>query len=55
MNRVPRGLVGVVHLPPMPGDPLYRGGGFDAVEGFALADAEALVNRGVGALIVENL
>ncbi len=55
MNRVPRGLIGVVHLAPMPGDPRYRGGGFDAVEGLALADAEALVGGGVGALIVENL
>jgi membrane complex biogenesis BtpA family protein len=55
MNRVPRGLIGVVHLPPMPGDPRYRGGGFDVVEGLALADAEALVTGGVGALVVENL
>lgn len=55
MNRVPRGLIGVIHVPPMPGDPLYRGGGFDAVEGLALADAEALVTGGVGALLVENL
>lgn len=54
MTRVPRGLIGVIHLSPMPGDPRYRGGGFDAVEGLALADADALVSGGVGALIVEN-
>ncbi len=55
MKSVPRGLIGVIHVPPMPGDPTYRGGGFDAVEGLALADAEALVAGGVGALVVENL
>ena len=54
MSRVPRGLVGVVHLHAMPGDPRYRGGGFEQVELAALHDAEALVTGGVGALILEN-
>lgn len=51
---VPRGFIGVVHLGPMPGDPLYAEGGFEGVEARALADAEALVRGGVDALIVEN-
>jgi membrane complex biogenesis BtpA family protein len=50
-----RGLVGVVHLPPVPGDPLHRGeGGFSAVEQRALADAGALAAGGVDALLLEN-
>lgn len=55
---VPRGLIGVVHLPPMPGDPAYDGPGghlgFGEVEARALADAEALAEGGVDALIIEN-
>lgn len=50
----PRGLVGVVHLAAMPGDPRYQGGGFEAVERAALADAEALALGGVDAIVVEN-
>jgi len=50
----PRGLIGVVHLRPMPGDPAYRGGGFEGVLEAAARDAEALVEGGVAAMIVEN-
>ena len=49
-----RGLIGVVHLPPLPGDPQHDGSGFDAVERAALADAEALATGGVDALVIEN-
>lgn len=49
-----RGLIGVVHLKAMPGDPGHSGGGFEAVERAALADAEALARGGVDAIIVEN-
>jgi hypothetical protein len=49
------GLVGVVHLPPLPGDPLAGPGtSFAHAEARALADAEALVEGGVDALVVEN-
>jgi membrane complex biogenesis BtpA family protein len=49
------GFVGVVHLPPMPGDPRYLGAnGFAAVEAAALADAEALAEGGANAIIIEN-
>jgi len=50
-----RGLIGVVHLPAMPGDPRNKTGEFFAeVEAHTLADAEALVEGGVDALILEN-
>jgi membrane complex biogenesis BtpA family protein len=48
------GLIGVVHLPAMPGDPAYRGGGFEAVLDAARRDASALAEGGVDAVIVEN-
>jgi membrane complex biogenesis BtpA family protein len=51
-----RGVIGVVHLPAMPGDPRYqRGpGGFAAAEWHALGDADALARGGASAIIVEN-
>ncbi len=50
-----RGLVGMIHLEPLPGDPRQRpGGDFPFVERRALADAEALATGGVDALLVEN-
>jgi hypothetical protein len=49
-----RGLIGVVHLLALPGDPAYAGGGFEAAYARARADAEALVSGGVNGLIVEN-
>jgi membrane complex biogenesis BtpA family protein len=50
-----RGLIGVIHLPAMPGDPGYEGdGGFDGVFTHALRDAEALAEGGVDGVIVEN-
>jgi len=48
------GLIGVVHLQPMPGDPGHGGRGFGAVEERALSDAEALVTGGVDGLLIEN-
>lgn len=51
---VPSGLIGVVHLHPMPGDPAYATGGFDGVLDAALRDVEALSEGGVDAIIVEN-
>ena len=52
---MPRGLIGVVHLAPMPGDPLYSGSeAFYGVWRRANSDAEALVAGGIDGLIVEN-
>ena len=49
-----RGLIGVVHLPAMPGDPAHREGGFAAVLDAARRDARALAEGGASAMIVEN-
>ncbi len=53
MVPAPRGILGVIHLPAMPGDPQARGS-FDAVIEHALADADALAHGGVDGIIVEN-
>jgi hypothetical protein len=51
---IPRGLIGVVHLAPMPGDPAHREGGFEGVRQRAEEDVAALRAGGVDAVIVEN-
>lgn len=53
-NTVLRGLIGVVHLKAMPGDPGYTTGGFESVERAAIVDAEALALGGADAIILEN-
>jgi len=47
-------IMGMVHLPPLPGSPNY-GGSMSAVLDHAMLDADTLVQNGVHALIVENL
>lgn len=46
-------IVGMVHLGPLPGSPRW-GGDLDAILQQAVADARALVEGGVDALIIEN-
>ena len=46
-------LIGMVHLPPLPGSPRWAGS-MDRAIATALADARALVDNGMDALIVEN-
>lgn len=46
-------LIGMVHLPPLPGAPGF-GGSLDDVIAHACADARTLVDGGFNALIVEN-
>lgn len=46
-------LVGMVHLPPLPGAPLW-GGSMDAVEDRAVADARALAEGGMDGVLLEN-
>lgn len=53
-GRVPAGLVGVIHLPAMPGDPACEGGGFEAVIEAARRDARALREGGVESVVIEN-
>lgn len=50
---IERPLIGVVHLPPLPGAPAY-GGRMERVIESALRDAEAYLSGGLDGLIVEN-
>lgn len=49
-----KALIGMIHVPPLPGAPRYRGAGMAAVLDACLYDAEALVTGGLHGLIVEN-
>jgi len=51
---VEKPIIGMVHLKPLPGSPIYDGEGLDKVIDAAMADAENLVKGGVSALQVEN-
>ena len=53
MMRLARTLIGMVHLQPLPGSPRWQGSMARVIEA-ALADAQALVEGGIGALLVEN-
>jgi len=48
-----RPLIGMVHLPPLPGSPGW-GGSMDAVLGRALADATTLAEAGMDGVLIEN-
>lgn len=47
-------IIGMVHLPPLPGSPGYRGESIEEIVRFALREAEALLEGGVDAILVEN-
>ncbi len=51
--RVRKPVIGMVHLAPLPGAPLFAGS-LDEVEHRALSDAESLLTGGVHALLIEN-
>ena len=51
--RLERTIIGMVHLPPLPGSPRWDGA-MARVVALALADAHALVDGGVDAVLVEN-
>jgi uncharacterized protein len=51
--RLSRTVIGMVHLAPLPGSPRWRGSMAEVIE-LALADAGALVEGGIDALLVEN-
>ncbi len=53
MIKAPRGILGVVHLPAMPGDPQAQAD-FEAMVAHASADAVALREGGVDGIVVEN-
>ncbi|MGH9805250.1 MAG: BtpA/SgcQ family protein [Candidatus Acidiferrales bacterium] len=52
---VPKPVIGMVHLWPLPGAPGYTGYGMGTIIEHALRDAERLVEGGVDALMVENM
>jgi uncharacterized protein len=52
---VPKPVIGMIHLWPLPGSPGYNGYGMQTIIDHALRDAEALVRGGVDGLIVENM
>jgi membrane complex biogenesis BtpA family protein len=47
-------LIGMIHCPPFPGSPRYRGAAMEAIYDACLRDAERLVAGGLHGLIVEN-
>src|SRR6267143_1305547 len=51
--RLERTIIGMIHLSPLPGSPRWDGSMARVVES-ALADARALVEGGVDAILVEN-
>ncbi|WP_299818999.1 BtpA/SgcQ family protein [uncultured Jannaschia sp.] len=50
----PKALIGMIHCPPFPGSPRYRGESMEAIYETCLRDAEALVSNGMHGLMVEN-
>jgi len=53
--EVDKPVIGMVHLPPLPGSPGYDYYGMDTIIEKALADVKALEEGGVNGLIVENM
>ncbi|RLG53972.1 MAG: photosystem I assembly BtpA [Thermoproteota archaeon] len=53
--EVDKAIIGMVHLPPLPGSVAYEGESMDSIIEFALRDAKLLQEGGVDGLIVENM
>lgn len=49
-----KALIGMIHCPPFPGSPRYRGESMGAIYDACLRDADALISNGMHGLIVEN-
>lgn len=52
-TNVPRPIIGMLHLLPLPGSPRF-GGSMDAIRDALLRDAEALASGGVHGMMMEN-
>lgn len=50
----PKALIGMIHCPPFPGAPRYRGDTMEQIYDACMRDAEALIANGIHGLIVEN-
>jgi len=55
MFGVHKPVIGMVHLPPLPGSVGYSNYSMDDIVSFAMRDAETLVKGGVDGLMVENM
>jgi len=53
--KKPKAVIGMVHLPPLPGSVGYSGYSMNQIVDFALQDAATLVEGGVDGIIVENM
>jgi len=47
-------IIGMIHLKPLPGSPIYDGKGLDKTLDTALMDVESMINGGVNAIQIEN-
>ncbi len=47
-------IIGMVHLPPLPGSPAYKAEPLKRIVSFAVEEAKLLVEGGVDAVLVEN-
>jgi hypothetical protein len=52
--HTPKPLIGMIHLLPLPGSPLYNGDGISEALDAAVRDAEALQKGGIDGLLIEN-
>jgi membrane complex biogenesis BtpA family protein len=50
----PKPVIGVIHLPPLPGAPRYSGESMEEIVAAAQADARRLTSGGVDGIIIEN-
>ncbi|WP_342070952.1 BtpA/SgcQ family protein [Yoonia algicola] len=49
-----KALIGMIHCPPFPGAPRYRGETLDEIYDACLRDADRLISNGLHGLVVEN-
>ncbi|MFX0092801.1 MAG: BtpA/SgcQ family protein [Candidatus Hodarchaeota archaeon] len=47
-------LIGMIHLPPLPGSPMYSGQNIDQIIQYAQEDLAALLEGGIQTIIIEN-
>ena len=52
--RQPKPIIGVIHLPPLPGAPRYDGQPVEEIYAAGVTDAQSLSGAGVDGIIVEN-
>ncbi len=50
----PKALIGMIHCPPFPGAPRYRGETLDQIYDACMRDADRLISNGLHGLVVEN-